>query len=388
MLRRTFPTGSLLGVLIVAVSVSQATEGDTRPLSSQETSLLESLFSGSKAGLPISGFSGIADSLGPIRKTKEVSTFHIRIANAAGMKSWKREHALGEGPEQKVRKLPRHRPPFVLVEPSRDNMAVPKSILETPGNLESSNARGEFACKRPTILEQLMRGKREKKNISPLIFIIHRRLALNKTKNTNTTLSANQTKVAAESSKNETAESSRRRRELAINVIKKVILNKILSSSRLGMRPKPGKNYSDLGVTTAPGLLMPNLPLVVENINRDTGPNLPSFEFSYELQVVKYNDGEPRREPYPYGFAFTSGGQLPTEMTVFVMTMLVLPLPIIGLLLLLSRRLKMTANRKIIKNPSEATLTASGSRNMDVKLTICANTLRPAASQPGSYTTV
>ncbi|KAK8785474.1 hypothetical protein V5799_008164 [Amblyomma americanum] len=299
----------------------------------------------------------------------------------------KREDGLDEVPERKLRKQPRPRLPFFIVEPARDHAAVRKSILRRPTHPESSNAYGDSACEHATIIEQIMRSKREKKHISPLIFILRRHLAQNKTANASTTLGANQTEVAAEF-KNETAESSRRRRQLAIDVIKKVILNKILAASRVGMGPQPGKDDSSLGVMTAPALLMRKLPLSAESITKDTGPKQPSFELTYEVQAVKYSDSEAGQELYPYGFGFVSDSQLPAEMTVFAMAMIVFPLPIIGLLLVLSRHFKMTSKRRIVKNPLEATLATSGSKTSDARLTICTNTPCPSATQPAGYSVV
>lgn len=432
------PAGTSLGtpllrflvILNAAVFVSRASNEVGTHSAHGVDPRLEALLGGPGASFPSLKIFGIKL---PSRKAVEVSAFQVHMDSSMGSKRpKKRAHTDGGAPERKHRKGSRgRRPPYIVVESTSNGEVLGKSLLRNPFFSDLFKFHGY-----PTSENNSAVGPRyvvnngvghKNKSVNPLIIIVRRRSARNESERSAERLLG--TKVAelhqpgGHESRDETESRQRAAAEAAINIIKKVILNKMMSSSRSGGdKSKPCKNGSALNAAIiSPAMFWPRKqqfpPVFVEERGkgsyRHAAPVMPKIEVSFEFQEVRYGGGAVSGAGSAADLLFpaSSYDRRPPDATVaygavLVISMIALPITIIGLLRVLSRypRAMTGAKKAIFRLPCEAPVYApepepntkdlniTGSLLEDpISITVNSyfpGTARPALVQPPKQTTV
>ncbi|XP_075539345.1 uncharacterized protein LOC142574053 [Dermacentor variabilis] len=396
---------------------------------------LEALLGGHGASFPIWKIFGIEQ---PRRKGVEVSSFKVHVDTSVSSKRPKKRARTDSGaPERKHRKGTRaRRPPYVVVESTSNGEVLGKSLLRNHFfhdlfKLQGAPAGENISAVGPQYVVNNGVGQK-KKSLNPLIVIVRRRSARNESERAAESAAASRLLGAkggelhvlgGHESRNEMESRQRVAAEAAINVIKKVILKKMLSSSRsVGDRSKPCKNGSALtAAIISPALLFSRTqhfpPVFSEESSkggyRVAAPVLPKIEVSYEFQEVKYEGGIESGAGSAADLLFPASpyDRRPPDATavygaVLAISMLALPITIMGLLRVLSRYPRATTGTKktIFRLPCEAPayapepepntkdLNITGSLLEDpISITVNSyypGTARPALMQPPKQTTV
>lgn len=425
---RTLPTASLISCLIVlcAAAVVTGASDDAQIHSALGTHAKpEALVDGPVASFPSMKIFGVDV---PRQKAVELSSFQVHVVSSSASSKRRRKHAHGRGMRRKHRKEPngRHQPFIasdgrVLGKPQLWDHVF-RDLLDSCG---SSSGEIKNGTNHRYFVNSV--GGRNK-SVNPIVMVVRRRLARNRSSRAAEAASASRLVYTKErelqllsglESRNKTKSHRKPAAEGVINILKKAILNKVMSSGHSGAEmSKSHKNGSILAAAIiSPAMLWPSNqklpPQLLEGSvsggdRSDAAGPLSKIEVSYEFQVVKYEDsGETGRLGPLSNVRFPSSefDRRPATAAVVlhaVVGVVLMIAPVIATIILvglLCRRLRVAvpvSTKMIHKRPREAPacpvkritkcLSINHSEPVSIKVDICSG--RPDGMHPPKQTTV
>lgn len=258
-------------------------------------------------------------------KTIEISSFAFRVGNSeeeTGSRSrrsrWSRRdrklHSALNGQEL----------PLVILQSSRDSDALRKKLFGSGIISDLFNSPHALENVQLSKTELMPRKAHKRSDANPFFLIMHRRLHRNNSEKTASAPVQTGNQAGHRLKSDNETEDRARSAEFAINVIKRVLMNKMLKSSHSGERTKPCRNISSAVL----GVPVLDLQTVKEgDTAKDPASDAASFEVSYEVKVLKFDDGRRWNENL-VAYAFTTRQTMDTSLAFVALIVLLIALPI------------------------------------------------------------
>lgn len=385
--------------LTAAVFVSEAAE-KAQPGGQDEAprSLFERLRGGLYSELP-----GYATNHRSHPKTIEISSFAFRVGNPGREMGSRPKRSRWSSRERKLHSIAHgQESPLVIVQSSRGDDAVGKKVFGA-GSISNFFTHHVLANDELVKTELVQRKSHKKSDANPFFVVIHRHLHRNNSEKAVAKPVQTSSQTGQRHRSDNETEARVRSAEFAINVIKKAILNKMLKSSHSGQRPSPCKNVS------RPVLVAPVMDLHKVNdgdASKDSTSGAAAFELSYEVKVVKFDDGQRWQEDL---LAYGSQARQAMDMSVayvaiVVMTMIALPIAIAGVFRVMGFYPRLSPKNPCLKQCLSLVPAPTGSANatgvnvvsplLDEPISITVNSYcatpktRSKAAQPPKHTVV
>lgn len=258
-------------------------------------------------------------------KTIEISSFAFRVGNTGKETGSRPKRSRWSRRDKKLHSVFHGRElPLVILQSSRDSDAVRKKVFGS-GIISDLFSNPHVPENDQLGKNEIMPRKAHKSSdANPFFFIMHRHFHRNNSEKTVAAPVQTGSRTGQRRTSDNETEARVRSSEFAINVIKRAMMNKLLKSSRSGERTKPCKNVSS-AVLGVPRVDLQNVK--EGDAAKEPTSDAASFELSYEVKVLKFDDGRRWKEDL-LAYAFMSRHTLDTSLAYVALIVILIALPI------------------------------------------------------------